>query len=122
MEQVENLVKVAIAEIERILSTKTVVGEPIHIEGNTLIPLLSIGFGFGGGGGSGKIAKAPGEGLGSGIGGGGGIRPVAVIVINQDGVRVEPVLGRTAGIIERMGSIFGKAMEKRQEKKSEPGS
>ena len=64
MEDVEKLLKTAMGEIERMLNTKTVVGEPITIEGNTLIPLVSVGFGFGAGGGtgtmkSGERAKVP---------------------------------------------------------------
>ena len=31
------------------------------------------------------------EGLGAGSGGGGGVKPVAVVIINKEGVRVEPV-------------------------------
>jgi len=53
MADVEQLVKMTLGEIERLLSTKAVVGEPIVVEGNTIIPLVSIGFGFGGGGGTG---------------------------------------------------------------------
>ena len=52
MEIVENLVKTTLGEIEKVLSTRTVVGEPITIEGATLIPLISVGFGFGAGGGN----------------------------------------------------------------------
>lgn len=47
MEVVENLVKTTLGEIEKLLSTKTVVGEPITVSGTTLIPLVSLGFGFG---------------------------------------------------------------------------
>ena len=120
MEDVEKLVKTSLGEIERLLSTKTVVGEPITVEGNTVIPLICIGFGFGAGGGSGKGERGPkGEGTGGGTGGGGGIRPVAVIIINKDGVRVEPVKGGTASVLEKVGEVIGKAVEKRGEKKKE---
>jgi len=68
---VENLVKTTLGEIEKVLGTKTVVGEPIKVEGVTLIPLISVGFGFGAGGGEGKgEAKTKGEGIGGGTGGG----------------------------------------------------
>ena len=69
MEDVEKLLKTAMGEIERMLNTKTVVGEPITIEGNTLIPLVSVGFGFGAGGGTGTMkAGTAGEGTGGGAG------------------------------------------------------
>lgn len=119
MEEVQNLVKTAVQEIERVLTTKTVVGEPMTVEGNTLIPLISIGFGFGAGGGSGRGQRERGEGVGGGAGGGGGIKPVAVIVVNKEGVRIEPVKGAVASIGERVADIVANIMEKRGEKKRE---
>jgi uncharacterized spore protein YtfJ len=119
MEEVQNLVKTCVQEIEKVLTTRTVVGEPMTVEGNTLIPLISIGFGFGAGGGSGRGQRERGEGLGGGAGGGGGIKPVAVIVVNKEGVRIEPVKGAVASIGERVADIVAKIMEKRGEKKRE---
>ena len=84
MEHVENLLKTTLSEIERILNTRSVVGEPITLEGNTIVPLVAIGFCFGGGGASGKEQKSANmEGYGGGSGGGGGVRPVAVVVIDK---------------------------------------
>ena len=118
MEHVKDLLKTALGEIERVLSTKTVVGEPIAVEGHTLIPLISIGFGFGAGGCSGKSEKAVDcEGLGGATGGGGGIKPIAIIVVNKDGVRVEAIKGSTASVLEKFGGMIGKAVEKRSESK-----
>ena len=73
MEQVETLVKTTLGEIEKVISTKTVVGEPMVIQGVTLVPLIKAGFGFGAGAGAGKgEASQKGEGSGGGTGGGGG--------------------------------------------------
>jgi len=120
MEDVEKLVKTSLGEIEKLLSTKSVVGDPITIEGSTIIPLISIGFGFGAGGGSGRGEKAAkGEGTGGGTGGGGGIKPIAIIVISKDGVKVESIKGGTASALEKVGDVIGKAVEKRGEKKEE---
>jgi uncharacterized spore protein YtfJ len=119
MEHVENLLKTTLGEIERLLSTRTVVGDPITVEGNTIIPLISIGFGFGAGGGSGKEQKTiSGEAFGGGSGGGGGIKPVAIIVINKDGVRVEPTRRGAASVVEKIGEAMGKIAEKRTDKKA----
>jgi uncharacterized spore protein YtfJ len=106
---VEKLFGTAVNEIERMLNSKTVVGDPITIEDNTLIPLISVGFGFGVGGGEGTD---PGKcaGVGGGTGGGGGVKPVALIVINKDGVRVEPIKGGTASVLEKVAEIAGKAV------------
>jgi uncharacterized spore protein YtfJ len=117
MEHVENLLKATLAEVERLLNTRTVVGEPITSEGHTIIPLVAIGFCFGGGGGSGKQPKTLNmEGLGAGSGGGGGVKPVAVVIINKDGVRVEPVRKGAATMVEKVGEAVGKILDRRGEK------
>lgn len=108
MENVAELFDKATGEIERMLNSKTVVGEPIRIEGNTLIPLLSVGFGFGVGGGEGSEPKR-GSGHGGGTGGGGGVKPVALVVVNDAGVRVEPIKSGTATVMEKVAEVIGKA-------------
>lgn len=115
MEQLDNLFKIALGEIERMLSTKTVVGEPFEVRGNTIIPLVAVGFGFGGGGGTGeeqKTAKA--KGSGQGTGGGGGVKPVALVIVDKDGqVRVEPI--RTAAsVVEKLGEAVARVVESRR--------
>ena len=124
MEIVGNLVKTTLEEIEKVLSTRTVVGEPITIEGATIVPLISVGFGFGAGGGEGRgEAKQKGEGTGGGAGGGGWVRPKAVIVIDKAGVRVEPVMGSLSYAVEKVGEaiprMVEKFMEQREERKKE---
>lgn len=54
MEMAKDLVKSTLDEVDRLLSSKTVVGEPMQIGDQTVVPLRSIGFGFGAGGGSGS--------------------------------------------------------------------
>jgi uncharacterized spore protein YtfJ len=120
MELVENLIKTTLGEIEKVLSTKTVVGEPLTIEGNTLIPLISAGFGFGAGGGSGKgEAKQKGEGTGGGAGGGAWVKPVAVIIVTKEGVKIEPIMGSLAGAIEKLGETIPQMIEKWWERRKE---
>lgn len=109
MEDIEQLLKAAMAEIERMLNAKTVVGEAISIEGNTLIPLVSVGFGFGAGGGTGRMkAGEASEGAGGVTGGGGGVKPIAMIIINKDGVRLEPIKGAATSVLEKVVEAVGK--------------
>lgn len=108
MENIENLFDKTVGEIERMLTTKTVVGEPITIEGSTLIPLVNVGFGFGVGAGQGSEPQK-GSGHGGGTGGGGGVKPVALVVVNENGVRVEPVKSGTASVLETVAETIGKA-------------
>ena len=108
MEDIDKLFDKAVGEIERMLNTKTVVGEPITVEGYTLIPLVNVGFGFGVGGGQGTDPQK-GSGTGGGTGGGGGVKPVALIIINKDSVRVEPIKSGTASVLEKVAETIGKA-------------
>ncbi len=124
MEIVENLTKTTLGEIEKVLTTRTVVGEPITIDDKTLVPLISVGFGFGAGGGSGKgEAKQKGEGAGGGTGGGAWVKPIAVIIIDKEGVRIEPIMGSIATTVEKLGetipNLLEKCMEKWWERKKE---
>jgi uncharacterized spore protein YtfJ len=111
-----------------------VFGEPITTEGQTVITAceISVGLGFGYGlGGSSEAAptedeepeaearEGPPSGFGGGGGGGGGTsaRPVAVIHINSDGVRVEPVVDVTKlalAFFTMLGSIFMMASRMRK--------
>jgi len=108
MQDIDKLFDKAVGELERMLTTKTVVGEPIEIKGATLIPLVNIGFGFGVGGGEGNDPQK-GAGHGGGTGGGGGVKPVALIVISDGNVRVEPIKSGTASVLEKVAESIGRA-------------
>jgi uncharacterized spore protein YtfJ len=113
MEDVENMVKTTISQIEKVLSSKTVVGEPITVGDTTLIPLLSVGFGFGAAGGAGTgDSKQPNEGVKGGTGGAGGMRPIAIIIIDKDGVRIEPIKSSVAAAIEKLSEKVPGVVEK----------
>ena len=119
MDDVKDLLKTTLAELERVLSTRTVVGEPMQVNGTTLIPLSSIGFGFGAGGGTGRAPKAEAaEGAGAGTGGGGGIKPVAMVIVSKEGVRLEPIKSGTATVLESVGGAIGKALESKSEERA----
>jgi len=117
MEVVQGLAKTALGEIEKVLSTKTVVGEPITAQDITLIPLISVGFGFGAGGGIGAgEAKQKVEALGGGSTGGAFVKPVAVIIIDKQSVKIEPIKGGLSTAIERIGEVIPQTIEKGFEK------
>jgi uncharacterized spore protein YtfJ len=117
MEVVENITKTTLQEIEKVLNTRTIVGEPINMDGRTVIPLISVGFAFGAGSGAGKgDGKQKGEGEGGGTGGGAWVRPIAIVISDSSGVRVEPVIGGISGAIEKVGESVPKLVEKIVEK------
>jgi uncharacterized spore protein YtfJ len=108
MINIDTLFDKAVGEIERMINSKTAVGDPIVIEGNTLIPLVNVGFGFGVGSGEGTEPEK-GSGHGGGTGGGGGVKPVALIVINDEGVHVESIKSGAASAFEKIAETVGKA-------------
>lgn len=117
MDNVENLVRTALGEIEKVLSTRTVVGEPITVDGATLIPLISVGFGFGAGGGEGKgETKQRNEGTGTGTGGGAWVRPIGIVIVKDGSVTVEPVKSGLSNAVEKIGQTVPELMEKAVEK------
>jgi len=119
MQDIEAFFNKAVGEIERMINTKTVVGEPITVEGHTLIPLVNVGFGFGVGAGEGTEPKK-GGGHGGGTGGGGGVKPVALVIINNDGVRVEPIKHGTASVLEKVAETVGNVASKKIAADHEP--
>ncbi|MGB2800628.1 MAG: spore germination protein GerW family protein [Dehalococcoidia bacterium] len=119
MEDTQSLFKMCLEEVDRMLSTKHVVGEPITVEGNTIFPLVSIGFAFGAGGGSGEAKKGEGTGGGAGTGAGGGVKPVGVIIVNKDGVKIETLHGSFVSVAEKVADVAASVIEKRGGKKED---
>ncbi len=115
MENVADLMKASMSEIERLLNTKTVVGEPITAGDTTIIPLVSVGFGFGAGGGSGNLTSGEaGEGSGLGTGGGGGVKPVAVVIVDKNGTRLESIKGGAMAVMDKVVEVVGAAATERK--------
>ncbi len=100
-------------ELDQVLSTKTVVGAPLVVDGNTIVPLVSVGFGLGVGGGAGKSPK-DGEGTGQGLACGGGVKPIALVISDKNGVRVEALHGAAVSVIEKVVDTVGKSFDKRR--------
>lgn len=88
----EDLMKEVSTELEKLVSTKTVVGDPIEAAGATIIPVSRVSFGFGSGGGEGKKGSTE-EGFGGGGGAGARIEPVAFIVIVGEDVKLLTISG-----------------------------
>jgi len=75
--------------VQQKASVDAVFGEPVTAEGRTVIPVAEVAYGLGAG-----LGVAGEEGAPSGGGSGGGIRarPLGVVEITADGVRVQPVV------------------------------
>lgn len=112
-EYLETLMK----DLSKMLSSESVVGEPITVGQVTIVPVVTVSFGFGTGGGEGKDEKQNG-GNGAGGGAGGRITPTAFLVVNGDQVTLLPVekKGNTVdrlidtipGLVDKLNLKFGK--------------
>ncbi len=65
-------------QLENLISSKTVIGDPITVGEVTLVPIIKANFGFGMGSGNADGIKKGGA---SGGGGGAVISPVAIVVV-----------------------------------------
>jgi uncharacterized spore protein YtfJ len=103
-------------KMESVISTKTVVGTPIHLEGVIIVPLVEVKFGVGAGMSDSRDEKGT-EGGGAGLGG--SITPSAVLVIIDGNVQlvsvknedsVKKLIDLVPGILSKLnlGSIFSK--------------
>lgn len=106
---ISNSIDAVLKKIDRLFDAarpEAVFAPPLTAEGRTIIGASEVFLwaGVGGGGGMGPAVtdeRAPLQvdegGLGAGAGGGGIVhgRPVAVVIVDGDGVRVEPVVDAT---------------------------
>jgi uncharacterized spore protein YtfJ len=83
----KELIEGAVEQLRSSASVKTVYGDPIVVDGKTVIPVAKVAYGFGAGHGSGTHdkkspdGKTPVAGEGEGAGGGVAARPVGVVEI-----------------------------------------
>jgi uncharacterized spore protein YtfJ len=113
MKELTEVLKTITGEMQKALSARTAVGDPVTVEGRTVIPLMSVGMGFG-------AASSPEKGdkqTGGGGGGGLGMKPVAVIIIDEQGVRVERLKESRHTLAEQVAGAVPKLIEGLSKKK-----
>lgn len=119
MSNVTESVKMLVSKMEDFVTTKTVVGEAVHIGNVILIPLVDVSFGMGSGAYDGDEAKRH---SGGGFVGA-KMAPSAVVVIVDGNVQlvnvknqesVNKLIDMIPGVLSKfnLGSIFGKKKEK----------
>jgi uncharacterized spore protein YtfJ len=98
-------------------SVKSVYGDPIHLDGKTVVPVATVAYGFGAGFGTGpgkhqSDAQAPGE----GGGGGGGVKafPAGALEITETGTRFISFHDmRAFAAVFAVGVVFGALLVRR---------
>ncbi len=104
----EEILKISVAELEKHLNTKTVVGEPIVVGDVTLIPVQTVSFGYGSGGGEGGDEKNKGVGGGGGVGA--NLRPIAIVAVK--GTDVQVYTFEKKGVVENLAAMLPDALSK----------
>ncbi|MDP6457157.1 MAG: spore germination protein GerW family protein [Candidatus Marinimicrobia bacterium] len=114
---VSELIKNVMKELESVMQTKTVVGDPISAGDYTVIPVSKVSFGFGAGGG-GSDEKKKGN-TGEGVGGGWSIEPLAFFVVGKEGARLyslkqeESIMGRLFDLAPKVADTVKDYMDKK---------
>ena len=93
----QNTVEALFRGMDSFITTKTVVGEAIHIDDTILLPLVDVSFGVG----AGAFAENAKNNAGGGMGG--KISPSAVLVISKNGTRLVNIKSRFTGKKEEDG-------------------
>lgn len=110
-----------LSQLESFITTKTVVGEPIHMEDTILLPLVDVTFGVGAGA---KDKNYDKNGLASVMGGAGAkMSPSAILVIQGGSIRMVNVKNQDLAtrlvdmvpdVLERVKNGFEKEKENKQ--------
>ena len=90
---IEGMMGVTMEKIRQLVDANTIIGEPITVDGATIIPISRVTFGFASGG-SDVGAKTNKQMFGGGTGAGVSIAPIAFLVISGGNVRT---IQRSAG-------------------------
>ena len=92
--EVNKLLDYLMDSLRVLTKSDRVVGDPIIVGDFTIVPLIQVDFGFGGGGGGGEeMLKGRSRGSGEGGGAGGTVRPVALLVLHKEEIRVYSLPG-----------------------------
>lgn len=126
---IEGIMGVSMDKIREMVDVNTIIGEPIIVEGSTIIPVSKAAFGFVSGG-TDLPAQAADK-FGGGAGAGVTVKPVAFIVIKADGdVRllelgskggaVDSIVDAIPGLIDKIkGMVADKKAAKEEKIKAE---
>ncbi|HEY5224779.1 MAG TPA: spore germination protein GerW family protein [Microbacteriaceae bacterium] len=96
-----------LAETVKNAGVRSVYGDPVELDGVTIVPVALVAFGFGGGSDSGDEETAA-----SGGGGGGYSVPIGAYVRDRNGMRFEPNLISLLAVGIPFVCVAGRALSK----------
>ena len=118
---IQGLMGVTIEKIRDMVNAETIIGDPIHVDDTTIIPVSRVTFGFVSGG-SDVGPSSNKQMFGGGSGAGVNIQPVAFLVIKDGCVRtiqltdgsnsVDRALAMLPELVEKVSALVSKKGEK----------
>lgn len=112
----KDLISEALGKIHEMADANTVMGDPIKVDGITIIPVSKVSYGFAGGG-SDLPTKSEKEAFGGGTGGGMTLQPLGFLVvsggdvkflqINLDTSKTSAVVNMIPDLIDKIKGIAG---------------
>ena len=103
-QKVSGVLESTIEKIKGLVDVSTIIGEPISIDGATIIPVSKVTYGFGSGG-SDFPAKAGQELFGGGAGAGISIIPVCFLVVREGEITIRHIASENNGVERLVGQI-----------------
>ncbi|MCF7876169.1 sporulation protein [Candidatus Bipolaricaulota bacterium] len=120
--KVDEMIEQLADDLKSYASTSSIFGEPMEIQGATVIPVSKMSVGYGGGGGEGEEGSSGDKGGGGGAGGGVKIEPAALIIAKDGEVSVASIKAKESKfdsliemIPEAVEKFSGKQCEKEEE-------
>jgi len=117
---VQDVLRQLAEDMKQFAKTETIFGEPIEIQGNTVIPVCKMSIGYGGGGGEGEGTdekKRGGKGTGAGAGAGVKIEPAALIIAKEGEISVVGIRAKGSKL-ETLLEMLPETIEKLKAKKT----
>ena len=120
-DKVKDLVRTSLDKVKELSDADTIIGDPIKLDGVTIIPVSKVSYGFAAGG-SDLPSKSSSELFGGGTGGGVTIQPIAFIVVTNGDVKLLQInqdKSSTGAIVNLVPELFDKVQGLFSKKKAD---
>ena len=120
-DKVKDLVRTSLDKVKELSDADTIIGDPIKLDGVTIIPVSKVSYGFAAGG-SDLPSKTSSELFGGGTGGGVTIQPIAFIVVANGDVKLLQInqdKSSTGAIVNLVPELFDKVQGLFSKKKAD---
>ena len=108
---IQGLMGVTIEKIRNMVNAETIIGDPIHVDDTTIIPVSRVTFGFASGG-SDVGPNSNKQMFGGGSGAGMNLSPVAFLIVKGDSVRLMPVAPPPGTAVDRVVEMVPDVIDK----------